>query len=167
MSQETEKHRNWVQGSFANFFSPSIYFLGKALIQELGEEKGTTLIIKQMEEWGKNMGEENRKTFESQGIETSLDNYFRETYPETGMYYYAWRGGVKKLGVDDWVEEWSYCPVAEGFKNLGEEAVKIGELFCDCIDNAVVREFNPSYEYVRESSLNRDGVCRLHARKKK
>jgi hypothetical protein len=166
MSQEVEKHRNWIQGSFRDFFSPSIYYLGKALIQELGEEKGTALIIKQMEEYGRSMGEATRKTFENQGVETSLDNYFTETYPETSMYYFAWKGGVKKIAKDEWVEEWSYCPVAEGFKALGEEGVRIGELFCDYIDNAVVREFNPDYEYVRESSLNLNGVCRLHAKKK-
>ena len=48
--------------------------------------------------------------------------------------------------------------MAEGFNNLGKVGVKIGELSCDYIDNAVIREFNPAYDYVRECSLNIDGV---------
>jgi hypothetical protein len=163
MSQDTVKYRNWIRESFGGFFSPIIYNLGKALIQELEEEKGTALIVKQVEKFGRSGGEATRKAFESQGKENSLDNYFSEMNNGTSIYNFAWEGGVKKLDNGDWVEEWNYCPVAEGFKNLGEESVKIGELFCNYIDNAVIREYNPDYEYVRERSLNRDGLCRLHA----
>jgi hypothetical protein len=78
------------------------------------------------------------------------------------VYAVAWKGGPKEVSANDWVVEWSYCPIAEGFKHLGEEAEKIGEIFCTHVDNASMETYNPRYECVRESSLNRDGLCRLH-----
>jgi hypothetical protein len=163
MSQDIEKYRRWIRER-EHERSRSIYYLGKAIIQELGEEKGTTLIVRQIEEMGHDLGIETRKANKSQGLDNSFKNYSRG--PDVNPYGFAWVGGTTKSTSDEEVVEFSYCPIAEGFKKLGEEAVKIGELFCNHIDDADIQGYNPDYECKRESSLNLNGLCRLHFRKK-
>jgi len=161
MSQDVEKYRRWIRDG-ANGRSASIYYLGKALIQELGEEKGTALIVKQIEEMGHSTGRAFRKADESQDLDNSFKNFFRITDSGESVYDFAWVGVPIKSSDTERVREFTYCPIAEGFKSLGEEAVKIGELFCNHIDNAIIQEYNPDYECKRESSLNLGGLCRLH-----
>jgi hypothetical protein len=76
------------------------------------------------------------------------------------------RAVLKKSTDAERVVEFSYCPIAEGYKRLGEEAMKIGELFCNHIDNAIIQGYNSNYECKRESSMNLNGLCRLHFKKK-
>ena len=165
MSQNVEKHRTWIRES-EHGRSAGIYYLGKAIIKELGEEKGAALIVKQIEEMGHDSGIETRKAYAGQGLDNSFKNYFRVVDSGDIVYSFAWVGGLKKSADDEKVFEWSYCPIAEGFRRMGEEAVKIGELFCNHIDNADIEGYNPDYECKRESSLNLDGLCRLHFKRK-
>jgi len=165
MSQDVEKYRRWVRGA-NNSFSEAIYFLGKGIIQALGKEKGTALILKQVKEMCFNWGIQSRKAFEHQGLDNSLQSYFRAFDSGESNVAFAWVFSVKKSVDDEKVIEYSYCPIAEGFKGLGEEAVEIGELFCNHADNALMQGYNPDYECKRESSLNLDGLCRLQWKKK-
>jgi len=166
MSQDIEKHRKWVRESeFGR--SRGIYYLGKGIIEELGEEQGAKLIVKQIEEMGHDSGKAIRKTFESQGKENNFLNYSNKTDPSNSVYNFAWVGSIKKSTDSERVVEYSYCPIAEGFKILGEDATKVGELFCNNIDNAIIQGYNPDFECRRESSLNLDGLCRLHFMKKR
>jgi len=165
MSQDVEKYRTWIRGRIRGA-SAYIYFLGKGIIQELGKEKGTALIVRQMEEMGFNGGKQIRKAFEGQGLDNSLRSFFRMRDSGESVYDFAWVRSIKKSADDERVVEYSYCPVAEGFKMMGEEAVEIGELFCNHIDNAIIQAYNPEYECKRESSLNLDGLCRLHWKNK-
>lgn len=165
MSQDIEKYRTWVrQGQQSR--SVAFYFLGKAILEELGEEKGTELIIKQVKEMGKVSGLNRRKTLENKGLENSLENYSESAKTFSNMVLFAWESETKRVTPDEIIRDFTYCPIAEGFKNYGEEGVKIGELFCKYIDDAVVQTYNPDYMCVRESSLNLDGLCRLHFKKK-
>ena len=165
MSKDIEKYRNWIRQS-QNSRSAGIYYMGKALIQELGEEKGTEMIIKQTEEMGHGYGTAMRKADESQGKDNDIKHFFDRQASLGNMYAFAWEGGTKSRSEDDWVVEWSYCPIAEGFKNYGELGVRVGELFCEHIDNALAQGYNSDYECVRESSLNHNGLCTLHFKKK-
>lgn len=165
MSQDVEKHRRWIRES-EHRRSTMLYYFGKALIQELGEENGTALIVKQIEEMGIDSGRATRKAYESQGLDNRFRNFFKMADSGDIVYSFAWEGSTKKSTEDERVVEYSYCPIAEGYKRLGAEGVKIGELFCNHIDNAIIQGYNPDYECKRESSLNRDGLCRLHWKKK-
>ena len=166
MSQDVEKYRKWVRESeFGR--SRGFYYLGKVIIEELGEEKGTTLIVKQIEEMGHDSWKAIRKTFESQGLDNNFINYSNKTNFSYNVYNFAWVGGIKKSTDAERVVEYSYCPIAEGFKMQGEDAKKIGELFCNNIDNAIIQGYNPDFECKRESSLNLNGLCRLHFMKKR
>ena len=165
MSQDVEKYRRWVRGA-NNSFSEAIYFLGKGIIQALGKEKGRALILRQFEEMCFNWGTQSKEGFTRQGLDNNLRNYFRPFDSGDGSVAFAWVYSVKKSADDERIIEYSYCPIAEGFKGLGEEAVEIGELFCNHADNTLIQAYNPDYECKRESSLNLDGLCRLHWKKK-
>ena len=161
MSQDLEKYRKWIRESEYGR-SKGIFYLAKGIIEELGEEKGTALVIEQVMEMGRFTGERRRKAFEDKGLENSFRNISNRADPEKSVYSFAWVGGPVSSSDEERVVEWSYCPIAEGFKVFGESGVKIGELYCNNIDNAIIQGFNPDYECVRESSLNLDGLCRLH-----
>jgi hypothetical protein len=165
MSQDVEKHRRWIRES-EHRRSTMLYYLSKGIIEELGKEKGTAFIVKQIEEMGINSGKETRKAFENQGMDNRFRNFFRMADSGDIVYSFAWVGSTKKSADDKRVVEYSYCPIAEGYKKLGDEAVKIGELFCNHIDNAIIQGYNPDYECKRESSLNLNGLCRLHWKKR-
>ena len=165
MSQDIKKYRNWVRQGHQSR-SAAFYYLGKAILEELGEEKGTEIIIKQVKEMGKASGLNRRITLENKGLENSLENYSASAKAFSDVVSFAWESEVKKRTPVEIIREFTYCPIAEGFKNLGEEGVKIGELFCKYIDDAVVQEYNPDYVCERESSLNLEGLCTLHFKKK-
>ena len=165
MSQDVEKYRRWVRADNREYAS-GIYFLGKGIIQEMGKEKGASLIARQIEEMCINSGIWARKALERQGLDNSLKNYFRSFGSGDSVINFAWVYSIKKFVDNEIVVEYSYCPIAEGFKRLGQDAVEIGELHCNHADNAVMQGYNPDFECKRESSLNLDGLCRLHWKKK-
>lgn len=165
MSHDVEKYRRWIRGYLREYAS-GIYFLGKGIIEELGKEKGAALIVRQMEEMCINSGMRSREDLEGQGLDNSLKNYFRGFGSSDHYIDFAWVYNIKKFVDDEKVIEYTYCPIAEGFKRLGQEAVGIGELHCEHADNAIMQGYNPDYECKRESSLNLDGLCRLHWKKK-
>ena len=61
MSQDIKKYRNWIRTS-EHARSRAIYFIGIAILEELGEKAGSVRIIKQVEEMGKYFGNRMKKT---------------------------------------------------------------------------------------------------------
>jgi len=72
-----------------------LFYLGKALIQELGEENGTAFIVKQIEEMGFNSGKETRKAYESQGLDNCFRNFFMMADSGDIVCSFAWVGSPK------------------------------------------------------------------------
>ena len=112
------------------------------------------------------MGKQTKEYFASQGRENSLEEFRRDSFAESSIYTFAWTGEVKESVEHEAIVEWTVCPIADGFKAYGEEGVEIGELFCHHIDNAIISGFNPDYICVRESSIYKTGLCRLHMKLK-
>jgi len=164
MDQDVEKYRRWIRVG-ANIRSASIFYLAKGIIDKLGDE-GTALVVEQIKEMGRNSGKRMRQSFEKQGLDNSFKNYSDRVSSDDIVYRFAWEGSTPVETDEERVVEYTYCPIAEGFKMLGAEGVKVGELFCNNIDDAVIQAYNPEFECVRKSSLNRDGLCRLHFKKK-
>jgi hypothetical protein len=144
----------------------AIYGMGKVLTEQFGEEKGKKLFIEQVYEIGHTFGEGELAAFTDSARENSLSNYLEEIGGEDIVYAVAWEGGVKEHSKDEGLVEWTGCPIADGFKSLGDDAVEFGEIFCDHVDNAHMEAFNPDFMVARESSLNKDGLCRLRFKKK-
>ncbi len=129
------------------------------------EDLNSLLFKKQVIERGHNMGENTLKMVQNKELENNLMNFVNPD-SESSVYSFAWEGKTQRLSDDEVVVEWTKCPIAQGFKNHGPEGVKIGEIFCNHIDNATTEAYNSDYMCVRESSLNRNGLCILHFKKK-
>jgi len=158
MGEET--YRNWIQDSYSSM-SSWLYYMAKGMIKELGEKQGTELFLKQVIEKGHSMGENAKNMIQSKGLENNLVNFVNPD-SESSVYSFAWEGKTKRLSDDEVVVEWTKCPIAQGFKNHGPEGERIGEIFCNHVDNATAEAYNPDYVCVRETSLHKDGVCTLH-----
>ena len=160
-SFEVEQVRKWIrEKEFGR--ATGIYFMAQGIIQELGEEEGTRLIVQQIRKMGNLMGKSIRKRLENEGIENSLENRVKLVESADNSTNIAWDRVSLDVSEDEFVVKFSYCPIASGFKQHGEDGIKIGELFCSNIDDAVSQGYNQKLSCVRESSLNRDGVCTLH-----
>lgn len=158
---EYEQVRKWIQEKEYGR-ATGIYYMAQGIIQELGEEEGTKLIVQQIRKMGNLMGNSIRKRLENEGLENSLENRVKLVESDDNSTMIAWGRVSLDVSEDEFVAKFSYCPIAAGFKQHGEEGVKIGELFCSNIDDAVSPGYNLKLSCVRESSLNRDGVCTLH-----
>ena len=136
--------------------------MAKGIIEELGEEKGKELIIEQVYAMGNSFGTDRKNALQKQGLDNNVKRFFDPSSQTDTVIAFAWKGETVSQSEEHIVKEFTYCPIAEGFKNYGKDGVKIGELFCEHIDNAVAQAYNSDIECIRESSLNLDGLCRLH-----
>jgi hypothetical protein len=161
MTQSKETYLGWVKGAYF-MLSRSLFYMAKGLIEELGEEKGKEVFVKQIIEMGEGMGKQTREHHNSLGKEGTMEEFLSDGFSDSSVYMHAWEGDLKTLTKHEAIVDFTSCPYAEGFKVLGEEGVEIGELYCNNIDDAITQAYNPKYECVRAPSLNKDGVCTLH-----
>jgi len=133
-------------------------YMAQALIDELGEEKGKQVIKETVWKMSRSSGEAAKKSYESRGIENTWENHRAENGP---VYEVAWIGGPIINEPDMKVIEYSYCPIGATFGRMGEDAEKLGDIYCGVTDDAFWSGFNPEWRVVREKSFSKDGVCRI------
>jgi L-2-amino-thiazoline-4-carboxylic acid hydrolase len=161
VTRSEETYLNWIRGS-ENGRATGIYWMAQGMIDRLGEEEGIELFIKQIYMMGEHWADQRLRSYRAQGKENSLENFVKDSMSDDVVYSFAWEGGLREFSEHEAVIEWTECPIAAGFKDNGPKGVEIGEIFCNHVDNASTQKYNPKYECVRESSLNKDGLCRLH-----
>lgn len=140
-----------------------IYFSFRKLIDTYGDE-GRALAKEITWDWGKHYGTLIREALAKAGLENNPDNYWVEPNP-VALYWKPKGGGFVKRTDTEIIKEFTYCPLNDGFKQIGPEAEKIGEIYCDDVDMAVWKYFNPDWKVEREKSFTKHGVCRLTWRK--
>ena len=164
MKHSEETYVDLIKGSW--FGMPTaLTYMALGMIEELGEEKGSELFIKQVYLMGKHWGQSMLDGFQAMGVEPSIANMLKDI-DESLLYGIAWDGSSELISEDEGVVEWRFCPIADGFKSIGPDGVKVGEIFCEYIDDAQFGGLNPEVMVTRERSLNKDGLCRLRFRKK-
>ena len=161
MTRSEETYRNWIKESEYGRTS-GIYWMVQGMIDQLGEEEGMKLFVKQIYKMGEDWAKMKLQALEQQGLENTLERNILENASDDMMYSFAWDGGLKEYSEHDGVFEFTSCPIAAGFEAHGPTGVEIGEVFCRHIDNAFIQMYNSKYECDRKSSLNKDGLCRLH-----
>jgi hypothetical protein len=161
MTQSEDTYLGWVKGAYF-MTSRSLYYMAKGLIEELGEKKGKEIFVEQIKKMGEDMGKQTRDYHDSLGKDLTMEEFLRDGFSDSSVYMHAWDGDLKTLTKHEAIVDFIGCPYAEGFKALGAEGVEIGELYCNNIDDAITQAYNPKYECVRPSSLNKDGKCTLH-----
>lgn len=133
-------------------------YMAQALIDELGEEKGRQVIQETIRKMSRNSGEVARKGYEARGLGNTWENHRAENGP---IYAVAWVGGTIVDEPNLKIIEYEYCPLGAAFKNMGEEAESLGDIYCGVTDDAFWSGFNPEWRVVREKTFSRDKVCRL------
>ncbi|MCW4049199.1 MAG: L-2-amino-thiazoline-4-carboxylic acid hydrolase [Candidatus Bathyarchaeota archaeon] len=141
----------------------SIYYLGKALIDNLGAEKGRKILEETVWAMSSDSGSKARQGYEARGVENTWRNHRDANGP---LYKLAWEGGIVHDEENHKIIEYSYCPLADGFTKLGSEAEEIGDIYCAHTDNAFWSGFNPEWTVTREKTFSKYGLCRLVWRKK-
>lgn len=126
----------------------------KTLINELGEEKGTELILKSIKDYGRRIGEEAKNAVISQGLDNKPENY-REDLPLYGMHE-----GTEMVEVDGEKRIRAYgCVMGELWNELGEG--KIGRYYC-FVDPAKYMAFNENSKLIHTKALPcGDEYCEL------
>lgn len=160
LTRSEETYLRWIKGS-ENGRATGIYWMAQGMIDLLGEEEGKKLYIKQVHKMGEHWANQQLRFYESIGKENSLENYIADSMGEDIIYSFAWKGGLRHSSEHEAIIEWTECPIAAGFKDNGPKGEELGEIFCNHVDNATIQKYNPKYECIRESSLNKDGLCRL------
>lgn len=159
MKHSEETYVDLIKGSW--FGMPTaLTYMALGMIEELGEEKGKELFIKQVKQMGKHWGKSMLDRFQTNRVDPSITNMLRDV-DESLVSNIVWDVSSELISDDEGVVEWRFCPIADAFKSIGPEAVEIGEIFCDYIDDAQFGGLNPDVMVSRESSLNKDGLCRL------
>ena len=147
-----------IMNGFEGARAKTFIYMAKALIRELGDEKGRQVIRDTVWDMSQASGEAARESYLKQGIENTWQNHRDMNGP---VYEVAWVGGITVDEPDLKVVEYSYCPLAAGFERLGEEAEELGGIYCEVTDNAFWAGFNPEWSVTREKKFSVDGVCRL------
>jgi hypothetical protein len=129
----------------------------RAIVDEIGEEKGRQLILKAIKEYGKKVGEQVKEQAEARGEDDSPQNY---------------KGDLPKYGTHDLLETVEIegeerlraygCGMWKTWEKLGEE--ELGRLYCNT-DVAKYMGFNPCYKQIHTKALFAgDDCCELVVR---
>lgn len=133
---------------FFNFFAKMFCTVAEEVITQFGDD-GKEAIIKAVKKYGERRGREIAELVKSLGKELTLKNYFiYSTFDARQTTKY------KPKIVDGNVEVViRQCVFCEGCKDW--DKLEYGEIFCDYIDEAILRGYNPKLKFEIPSSLTR------------
>jgi predicted hydrocarbon binding protein len=135
----------------------------KAIIEELGEEKGMKLIAKAIKNYGAKIGEKTREEVLKKGLEAIPENFNKgESYALPiipGMH-----DRRERVDVEGVKRNRAYgCVLAEVWKEYGEE--KLGRLYC-YMDVAKYMAYNPNYKYAHTKAMpDGDEYCEFEVKR--
>lgn len=133
----------------------------KTLINEFEEEKGKSIILKAIKEYGKRVGEKTREEVLEKGLEPTPENFSEGEslrVPKFGMHE-----KIEEAEVEGEKRIRAYkCEMGEFWKEEGEE--EIGRLYC-YVDPAKYISYNPDYKLIHTKTLpDGDELCELVVR---
>ncbi len=112
----------------------------KTIIDEVGEEKGTQLVLEAIKNYALIVGEEVKKKVKAQGLENVPANY-KEDLPLYGMH-----DRTETVEVNGEKRTRLYgCVMAQVWHGLGED--ELGRLYC-YVDPAKYMAFNPNFKQI-------------------
>ena len=129
----------------------------KAIVKELGEERGTRLISEAIKDYAVKIGNKTKEEVEAKGLETipenfgAGDSYALPDFP--GMH-----SGRETVEKEDGTRRFrAYgCVLGEVWREYGEE--KLGRLYC-YMDTAKYMGYNPHYKYVHIKAVPEGDEC--------
>jgi hypothetical protein len=132
----------------------------KAIVEELGEERGIRVIARAIKNYGSKIGAKTREEVLAKGLEAIPENFGQgETYRVPNIPG-AMHDTREIIEVDGGKGVHSTgCLCAKVWKEEGEE--KLGRLYC-YMDVAKYMAFNPDYKYVHIKAIpDGDDCCEM------
>ncbi len=117
----------------------------KMLVSEFGEERGKELILKAIEDYGRNIGEKRREEIEQKGMEPTPENFSKGDafrIPKFGMH-----SSLKE--TEDSMELYG-CAMGKLWRRYGEE--DLGKLYC-YVDPVKYMAFNDEHIQVHRKAM--------------
>ncbi len=124
------------------------YYFSKTLIDEFGEERGVHLIKKAILAYGEHCGRAIREAVEAMGLPLTDENF--DKIPDLPKY--GWEQDTHELSNGEVRPIALFCPLADTFKQLGEEGRRLGRLYC-YVDQGKQRAYNPEFDFVHSKNL--------------
>lgn len=133
----------------------------RAIVDELGDEKGKKLILKAIKSYGKMIGEKVKADVEEMGLEAVPQNYGvgkSRDLPAFGMHT-----GREKVTVNGETRTKAYgCVMGELWNKMGEG--ELGRLYC-YVDPAKYMAFNPKFKLQHiKATPDGDDCCEMAVR---
>jgi hypothetical protein len=130
-------------------------FFSKAIEEELGEEAGELLIKKAIMAYGEYCGRAIRNGVEALGLPLSDEN--SEIIPDLPKY--GWESDIITLPNGEERPIARFCPLADIFKQFGEEGRRLGRLYC-FVDQGKQIGYNPDFDFIHSKNvLDGDAYC--------
>ncbi|MDZ7758668.1 MAG: L-2-amino-thiazoline-4-carboxylic acid hydrolase [Desulfovermiculus sp.] len=129
----------------------------RAIMNELGQERGTRLISEAIKDYALKIGEKTKAEVEDQGYEAIPENFEKGlsyALPKIPGMHSGWEvihepDGRKKLRANG-------CILGKVWKEYGQE--KLGRLYC-YMDTAKYMGYNPLYKLVHHQALPDGDEC--------
>lgn len=133
----------------------------KTLIQELGEDKGTSLIMKAIKDYGIRIGERTRREVADQKLETSPENFGKSDFLRVPKFGHHERGETYEVNGEKRTRVYG-CAMDKLWKEYGEE--KLGRLYC-YVDPAKYMAYNSRFKLIHIKALpDGDDCCEMTVR---
>ena len=133
----------------------------KTLLQELGEDIGTRLIMKAIKDYGVRIGERTRKEVLDQKLEASAENFGKGNYLRVPKFGHHERRETCETNGEKRTRVYG-CVMDKLWKEYREE--KLGRLYC-YVDPAKYMAYNPRYKLIHVKALpDGDDCCEMAVR---
>ncbi len=130
-------------------------FFSRAIIEDLGEEAGERLIKKAIMAYGEYCGRTIREGVEALGLPLIDENMGRiRDLPK-----YGWESDMVTFPNGEERPIARFCPLADVFKQFGEEGMRLGRLYC-FVDQGKQLGYNPDFDFIHSKNiLDGDPYC--------
>lgn len=136
------------------------FYFSKTLIDELGEQKGVQLIRKAVLAYGEHCGRAIRESVEAMGLPLTDENF--DKIPDLPKYGWVMESNLLPGGEARPIVR--FCPLADTFKQLGEEGRRLGRLYC-YVDQGKQKAYNPEFDFIHTKNiLDGDPYCEFLVR---
>lgn len=130
-------------------------FFSKAIMEKLGEEEGERLILDAITAYGKYCGQAIRTGVEALGLPLTDEN----SEKIRDLPKYGWESDIITLANGETRPIARYCPLADIFKQFGEEGIRLGRYYC-FVDQGKQLAYNCDFDFIHSKNvLDGDPYC--------
>ncbi|QAT48360.1 hypothetical protein EQM14_00395 [Caproiciproducens sp. NJN-50] len=134
------------------------YAFAKTLEDALPKETAETLIRSAIEKYGQLAAESVMENLKQQGLKPTLKNFkYGKDLPSMGWKFVPMEMPADK--PEGKISKITYCPMAEAWKKLGPDGVRLGKRYCQ-IDQEKYKAYGKGYKCFHDrNTMDGDDCC--------